>query len=156
MGPGRSRRTVAQPLRHPRTCWWILWVRRRANPKANGSTSHQGDGVELAPATRVEAGAPAASQARLKRELIAFLQELGRRTPVVLFVDDLHWADLPTADLVAYLGRHSPGLRLLVVVAYRRDELLLANHPEGGAMLTLQLRVAASGATLPNSEDPSA
>ncbi len=35
-------------------------------------------------------------------------------------------------------------------------ELLLANHPEGGAMLTLQLRVAASGATLPNSEDPSA
>ncbi|WP_438282206.1 sensor histidine kinase [Pseudomonas alabamensis] len=35
-------------------------------------------------------------------------------------------------------------------------ELLLANHPEGGALLTLQLRVAKPGASLPSSEDPSA
>jgi tetratricopeptide (TPR) repeat protein len=84
-----------------------------------------------APATgvRSDEGAPAATQTRLKRELIAFLTELSRRAPVVLFIDDLHWADLPTADLLAYLGRHCPGMRLLLVVAYRRDELLLANHP---------------------------
>jgi predicted ATPase len=98
--------------------------------------------AELAPAARTEGGAPAASQARLKRELVAFLQELCRRTPVVLFIDDLHWADLPTADLVAYLGRHCPGLRLLVVVAYRRDELLLANHPFLPAKRDLQGRGA--------------
>ncbi|PWB32547.1 sensor histidine kinase [Pseudomonas sp. SDI] len=35
-------------------------------------------------------------------------------------------------------------------------ELLLANHPEGGALLTLQLRVAKTGATLQTSEDSSA
>ncbi|MFG0864359.1 ATP-binding protein [Pseudomonas sp. FYR_7] len=35
-------------------------------------------------------------------------------------------------------------------------ELLLANHPEGGALLTLKMRVAPPGATLPNSEDSSA
>ncbi|QBF24139.1 sensor histidine kinase [Pseudomonas tructae] len=35
-------------------------------------------------------------------------------------------------------------------------ELLLGNHPEGGALLTLQLRIAKPGATLPTSEDPSA
>lgn len=35
-------------------------------------------------------------------------------------------------------------------------ELLLANHPEGGAVLTLKMRVAPPGATLPNSEDSSA
>ena len=35
-------------------------------------------------------------------------------------------------------------------------ELVLANHPEGGALLTLQLRVATPGATLQTSEDPSA
>ena len=32
-------------------------------------------------------------------------------------------------------------------------ELLLANHPEGGALLTLQLRVAKPGANLQTSED---
>ncbi|MNH09011.1 C4-dicarboxylate transport sensor protein DctB [compost metagenome] len=35
-------------------------------------------------------------------------------------------------------------------------ELLLGNHPEGGALLTLQLRVAKPGANLHTSEDPSA
>ena len=35
-------------------------------------------------------------------------------------------------------------------------ELLLANHPEGGALLTVQLRVAKPGANLQTSEDPSA
>ncbi|MEG1079609.1 MAG: ATP-binding protein [Pseudomonas sp.] len=35
-------------------------------------------------------------------------------------------------------------------------ELLLGNHPEGGALLTLQLRMATPGATLHTSEDPSA
>ncbi|AIR88620.1 sensor histidine kinase [Pseudomonas cremoricolorata] len=35
-------------------------------------------------------------------------------------------------------------------------ELLLGNHPEGGALLTLRLRVASGGANLKPSEDPSA
>jgi hypothetical protein len=69
------------------------------------------------------------TRTRLKRELIAFFAELSRRAPVVLFIDDIHWSDLPTADLLAYLGRHCPGMRLLVVVAYRSDELHLAEHP---------------------------
>lgn len=84
--------------------------------------------------------APAPTQTRLKRELITFLRELSRRVPVVLFIDDLHWADVPSADLFAYLGRHCPGLRLLLVAAYRRDELLLANHPFLPALRDLQGR----------------
>jgi tetratricopeptide (TPR) repeat protein/predicted Ser/Thr protein kinase len=85
---------------------------------------------ELGPGgPRPHEGATAASGTRLKRELVAFLAELARRAPVVLFIDDFHWADLPTADLIAHLGRHCPGMRLLVILAYRRDELLLANHP---------------------------
>jgi predicted ATPase len=86
-------------------------------------------GPAPAPAARPENGAPAASQTRLKRELVAFLTELARRAPVILFIDDLHWADLPTADLIAYLGRNCPALRLLILVTYRRAELLLVDHP---------------------------
>jgi two-component system C4-dicarboxylate transport sensor histidine kinase DctB len=47
------------------------------------------------------------------------------------------------------------GLGLAICESLMRalgGELLLANHPEGGALLTLQLRVAAPGATC-NSED---
>jgi predicted ATPase/predicted Ser/Thr protein kinase len=98
--------------------------------------------AELGPTAWADGASPAASQTRLKRELVVFLQELCRRTPVVLFLDDVHWADVPTADLVAYLGRHAPGLRLLVVVTYRRDELLDANHPFLAAVRDLQGRGA--------------
>ncbi|VTS02810.1 atp synthase subunit beta : Protein kinase OS=Gemmatimonadetes bacterium KBS708 GN=J421_0248 PE=3 SV=1: Pkinase: AAA_16 [Gemmata massiliana] len=97
--------------------------------------------AELAPVPgHPDNGAPAPTQTRMKRELVAFLTELSRHAPVIVFVDDIHWTDLPTADLLAYLGRHCTGLRLLLVVAYRRDELLLADHPFLSAKRDLQGR----------------
>ncbi|WP_313731176.1 ATP-binding protein [Pseudomonas sp.] len=51
------------------------------------------------------------------------------------------------------------GLGLAICESLMRalgGELLLANHPEGGALLTLQLRMATPGANLQPSEDPSA
>jgi predicted ATPase len=86
------------------------------------------------------ADAPAASPERLKRELCAFLQDVSRLGPVVLFLDDLHWADASTVDLLAYLGSRCLGWRLLVVVTYRPSDLLLAEHPFRQLQLDLQGR----------------
>jgi predicted ATPase/predicted Ser/Thr protein kinase len=84
--------------------------------------------------------ARAASQERMKRELGAFLQELSRTRPLVLFFDDLHWADLSTVDMLAYLGNKLDTLRVLIVVAYRTSELLLHKHPFAQLKLELQAR----------------
>ena len=54
-----------------------------------------------------------ASPERMKRELAAFLGELTTVTPVLLVVDDMHWADASTAELIAYLCR-KPGLHVIV------------------------------------------
>src|SRR5262249_601313 len=62
----------------------------------------------------------------------------SRRGPVVLFFDDVHWADVSTVDLLAHLGRHGQGLRVLVVVTYRPTELLLGPHPFQRVKLDLQ------------------
>src|SRR5262249_26709248 len=70
-----------------------------------------------------------ATQEQLKRELLAFLQELSRLRPLVVCFDDVHWADVSTVDLLAYLGARLDGLRLLVLVTYRPTELLLGQHP---------------------------
>ena len=98
--------------------------------------------------------APASTQTRLKRELIAFLSELSRRVPVVLFIDDIHWADLPTADLLAYLGRNCPAMRLLVIVTYRWDEMMLADHPFIPVKRDLQGRRVCRELVLRNSAAP--
>jgi predicted ATPase len=87
-----------------------------------------------------EAAAPEASQERLKRELVAFVREVSRRKPLVLFLDDVHWADPSTVDLLAYLGGRCDGLHLLAVVTYRPTELALGRHPFLAAQLELQRR----------------
>ena len=47
--------------------------------------------------------APPASQERLKRELAAFLGTICAMQPLVLFIEDIHWADTSTVDLLAYI-----------------------------------------------------
>src|SRR5262249_18829789 len=77
----------------------------------------------------VLADARAASQERRKRELGALLHELSRQHPVVVFLDDIHWADPSTVDLLAYLGTRCSGLRLLLLLTYRQSDLLRSQHP---------------------------
>ncbi len=70
-----------------------------------------------------------ASQERMKRELGAFVAAMARLRPLVLFIDDLHWADVSTVDLLSYLAGRFPNTRVLVVVTYRPSDLQLARHP---------------------------
>ena len=50
------------------------------------------------------------------------LGRLSQRSPVTLVVEDLHWADRSTRDLLAFLARNLRRERLLAVVTYRSDE----------------------------------
>ena len=89
---------------------------------------------------RVMGDAKVASQERLKRELLAFLQELSRRRPLALLCDDLHWADVSTVDLLGYVGSRAGSMRLLVIGTYRPSDLLLAQHPFLNVQRELQSR----------------
>lgn len=90
--------------------------------------------------TRTMVNARAASQERMKRELSAFFEELSRLHPVVVFIDDLHWADASTVDLLSYLGTRLGSMRMLIVATYRPSELMLARHPFVQVKLDLQSR----------------
>jgi DNA-binding CsgD family transcriptional regulator len=58
----------------------------------------------------------------------ALLEELASRTPAVAVLEDLHWADEATLDVLSLLGRRAESSRALVIVTYRDDELDRA-HP---------------------------
>ncbi|HEX6584050.1 MAG TPA: AAA family ATPase, partial [Thermoleophilaceae bacterium] len=51
------------------------------------------------------------------------LDALSRRRPVVLALDDLHWADAASVELISYLLRRSPRGRVLTVIAFRPAQL---------------------------------
>src|SRR5262245_58061160 len=71
----------------------------------------------------------AASQERMKLELAAFLQQVSQQSPLVIFFDDLHWADVSTIDMLCFLAGKFDALRVLILVSYRPSDLLLMKHP---------------------------
>jgi predicted Ser/Thr protein kinase len=98
---------------------------------------------------RVLAEAKEASQERRKREFGMFLQEVSRRCPLVMFLDDIHWADPSSVDLLAYLGTKCSAWRLLLVLTYRSSDLLRSQHPFGPVKLELQGRGVCREISLP-------
>jgi hypothetical protein len=63
-----------------------------------------------------------AAQLRLFELLLGLLGRLAQQTPLVLVVEDLHWADRSTRALLAFLARNLRRERVLLMVTYRSDE----------------------------------
>src|SRR5215207_8256585 len=80
------------------------------------------DPRSAAPALSTTPG-PWSEQGRLFELLLGLLERLGEERPAVLVVEDLHWADRSTRDLLAFLVRNLRNGRLLLLLTYRSDEL---------------------------------
>ena len=63
-------------------------------------------------------GAP--SRAALFSNVLAYLRTAGR--PVIIVVEDIHWADEATLDWIKHLARRLDGLSVLFIATYRDDE----------------------------------
>lgn len=102
--------------------------------------------LEISPARHEDsslvrlADAKAVSQERLKRELIALLHEISKLKPLLLFFEDVHWSDVSTVDLLAYIAARFESLHVLLVVTYRPAEMLQNKHPLLQLELDLQSR----------------
>ena len=64
----------------------------------------------------------AGSQLRVFEQTLALLDDIAARAPVLLVLEDLHWADTSTLDLVAYLAHNLEERRVLLLATYRADE----------------------------------
>lgn len=66
---------------------------------------------------------PAEAKHRFQRALIRFIRAFARpEHPLAIFLDDLHWADAPTLELLRLLLEDSRTRHLLIVAAWRTDE----------------------------------
>jgi DNA-binding CsgD family transcriptional regulator/tetratricopeptide (TPR) repeat protein len=79
--------------------------------------------VEVAEATGGELERVVAGAARPYEVAEALLRELRRRGLTVLVLEDLHWADEATIDVLALLAARIASAPALVLVSYRDDEL---------------------------------
>jgi DNA-binding NarL/FixJ family response regulator len=89
----------------------------------------------LAPAPSVRSSG--AERWRLHRALGALLERIAAGRPLVLVIDDLHWADPATQELLEHLVRRPPADSLLIAVGARPGpaaERLLSAQRSGGAI----------------------
>ncbi|MBA3329283.1 MAG: AAA family ATPase, partial [Actinobacteria bacterium] len=83
-----------------------------------------------APPAAFAGGALAAvtDQAALFAEVRRFLAELTANDPALILLEDLHWADQASVDLLRHVGPHLRHWPLLLLATYRADELS-RGHP---------------------------
>ncbi|HEX4039146.1 MAG TPA: protein kinase [Acidobacteriaceae bacterium] len=83
---------------------------------------------QLVSSSTAPAAAPALQEA-LQREFTALLCELSRYRPLVIFLDDMHWADISTTDLLSHIRPQLERMRVLIVVTFRPAEMHSSRHP---------------------------
>jgi predicted ATPase len=66
---------------------------------------------------------------RMLRELIDALDVVSSEVPLVLVLEDLHWSDSATVELLAMLARRRDPARLLVLATYRPGDVAVSAHP---------------------------
>jgi DNA-binding SARP family transcriptional activator len=74
---------------------------------------------------------------RLFDALARALADLAAQRPVLLVLEDLHWAQQATCDMIEFLARRIAGTRVMLLITHRNDETALS-HPLHGLRATAQ------------------
>lgn len=84
-------------------------------------------GVQAGAAAPLDETSPQA-QSRLFELILGVLERLARSAPVLLVIEDIHWADQSTRDLLSFLVRVLRHSRVMFLITVRSDELH-GQHP---------------------------
>jgi len=78
-----------------------------------------------------------ATRERMLREMSDVMEVVTADLPLVLILEDLHWSDYSTLDLISYLARQRYSARLMLIGTYRPAELIVSGHPLKSVKLEL-------------------
>jgi len=87
---------------------------------------HLGEFLERKPVTALSIAT--LQQVNLFEQYTKVLQFLETQNPILLVIDDLQWADTGSINLLFHLGRHLVGRRILLLGAYRSEEVALGRN----------------------------
>ena len=100
-------------------------------------------GLPLPPPTLL--GDPSLERTRLFEAVSRMPQRVADRQPIILLVDDVHWADPSSLDLLLYLARGLAEFPCLIALTYRTSDLgdalrsSLATLRRGGCLVDVPL-----------------
>jgi DNA-binding winged helix-turn-helix (wHTH) protein/tetratricopeptide (TPR) repeat protein len=69
---------------------------------------------------------------RMVREICEALEAVASETPLVLLLEDLHWVDTSTLDVISALARRRGSAKLVVLGTYRPVDVVISGNPLKG------------------------
>jgi DNA-binding winged helix-turn-helix (wHTH) protein/tetratricopeptide (TPR) repeat protein len=111
---GDARELIRQTLRSCAPVWCLQFPSAFPGPEERKELRHEAVG---------------ATKERMLREMSDCLGELASQAPVLLVLEDLHWADAYTIDLLRHLCNAIGNKRLLLIGTYRPEDVDVSNHP---------------------------
>ena len=111
-GPARDRLAAIMRTSAPTWCWQL--------PAAFTSTG----AIETLQQETI-----GATKERMMREMGDALGLFSTTSPVVLLLEDLHWADPSSVDLLRHLSQRISNQRLLITGTFRPEDIERSNHP---------------------------
>lgn len=128
-GPGEAYLPVLEALgrlcRAPRGAFLLDWMKQHAPtwlvqmPALLDQTDQEVLQSRVQDSTR----------ARMLREMSEGIEILSQQTPFILVLEDLHWSDASTLNLLASIAQREENARLLILGSYRPEEGLGEGHP---------------------------
>ncbi|MEO8181890.1 MAG: AAA family ATPase [Deltaproteobacteria bacterium] len=91
-----------------------------------------------------------AAPERMLREMAEALEVFALASPVVLLLEDVHWADPSTLTWIAYVARRADPTRLLILATYRPIEVETIEHPLGAIKRELEIQQRCRELALPS------
>jgi DNA-binding winged helix-turn-helix (wHTH) protein/predicted ATPase len=85
--------------------------------------------LDAATVEAFSAGPQGPTRDRMLREMADALEAVTADHPIVLALEDLHWSDHASVELLSFLARRGPAARLLVIGTYRPADVLAREHP---------------------------
>ena len=74
---------------------------------------------------------PMQDEYRLFDGICQVIKKISSKTPVILFIDDIHWADSASLELFSYLVRNAYDNHIFVCSTYRPEEVMNGNIERG-------------------------
>ena len=128
---------VAQALAKCAPTWWIQF------PSLVKSEKREALQREILGATRE----------RMVREICETLEVITAENPLVLILEDLHWVDPSTLDLISALARRREPAKLMLLATYRPTDVALSQTPLKGLKQDLQVHHLATEIALERLEE---
>jgi tetratricopeptide (TPR) repeat protein len=87
----------------------------------------------------------ASNQQQVFQQYVNLLTKIAGETPLVILLDDMHWADTSSTNLLFYLSRQINEKKILVIVTYRPDDAIAVNDGKGHPIVQVKNEILRYG-----------